>query len=68
MLRGSCSKVLSTQLANRVIYLYDNRDPMNQGHVFVFVIHFELTPFSDGQLSKVSARPAVFIWKNYCLK
>ena len=45
----------SVQLANRAIYLYDNRDPINQGHVFFFVFHFELIPFSNGQLSKVSA-------------
>ena len=48
------------QLANRAIYLCDHRDPINQGHVFFFLFHFELTPFSDGQLSKVTARPMVF--------
>ena len=51
------------QLANHAIYLCDNRDNINQGHVFFFVFHFELTPFSDGQLSKVSARPTVFNWE-----
>ena len=56
------------QLAYRAIYLCDNRDPINQGHAFCFVFHFELTPFSDGQLSKVSARPTVFNWNTYCLK
>ena len=46
-------------------YLCDRRDPINQGHVFFFVFHFELTRFSDGQLSKVSARPTVFNWEIY---
>ena len=56
------SRVPNSQvkLANRAIYLYDNRDSINQGHVFFFAFHFELTPFSDGQLSKVSVRPTVF--------
>ena len=45
--------------------LYDYCDLINQGHVF-FCIHFELTPFSNGQLSKVSARPAIFNWEKYC--
>ena len=44
---------------------YDNRYPINQGHVFFFVFHLELTPFSDGQLSNVSARPTVFNWEKY---
>ena len=57
----SCSKVLGT--ASKPC---DNRDHINQGHVFFFVFHFDLTPFSGGQLSKVSARPTVFNWKNYC--
>ena len=39
-------------MANRAIYLCDNRDPISQGHVFFFVFHFESTPFSDGHLSK----------------
>ena len=55
----------SVQLANCAIYLCDNRDPINQGHVFFFVFHFEVTPFSDGQLSKVSGRPTVFNWEIY---
>ena len=41
------------------------RQPINQGHVFFFVFHLELTPFSDGQLSNVSARPTVFNWEKY---
>ena len=53
------------QLANRAIYLCDNRDHINQGHVFFFVLHFELTAFSDDQLSKASARPAVFNREKY---
>ena len=53
------------QLTNRGIYVYDNRDPINQGHVFVFAFNFELTSFSDGQLTKVSARPTVFNWGKY---
>ena len=48
------------QLANRAIYLCGNRDPVNQGHVFFYVFHFEWISFSDDQLSKVSARPTVF--------
>ena len=65
--RQSCVPNSWVQLANRgIIYLYDNREPLNQGNVFFF--HFELTPFSDGQLSKVSARPTVFNWNTYCLK
>ena len=51
------------QLANPAIYLCDNRDPINQGYVFIFVFHFELTPFSDSQFSKVSARRTVFNWE-----
>ena len=43
----------------------DNRDHINQGHVFFFVLHFELAPFSDGQPSKVSARNTVFTWETY---
>ena len=35
-----------------------------KGMFSFLVFHFELIPFSDGQLSKVSARPTVFIWKN----
>ena len=35
------------------------------GNVFFFVCHFELTPFSGRQLSKVSARPTVFNWETY---
>ena len=35
---------------------------------FLFVFHFELTPFSDGQLSKVSARPTVFKLDKYCAR
>ena len=60
------SRVLKpqVQLAYRAIYLCDNRDPNNQGHAFFFVLNFELTSFSDGQLSKVSARPTVFNWEN----
>ena len=58
------SRVLKSQvqLANSAIYyLCDNRDPINQGHAFFFsVFHYELTPFSDSQISKVSARPTVF--------
>ena len=54
----------SAQLANRAMYLCDNRDHINKGHVFFLVFHFELTPFSDGQLSKVSGRPTVFNEKN----
>ena len=52
------------QLANRAIYLWDNRDTINQGQVLFFVFQFEVTPFSDGQLSKFSARPTVFNWEN----
>ena len=51
------------QLANRAIYLCDNRYPINQGHAFFLAFHFELTPFSDGQLSKNSARATVFTGK-----
>ena len=46
-------------LANRATYLRDNRGPVNQERVFFFVFHFELTPFSDGQLSKVSTQSIV---------
>ena len=59
----SFSKVFF-QLANRAIYLCDNRDHINQGSALLFVLQFELNPFSDGQLSKVSARPSIFNWKN----
>ena len=52
-------------LACRAIYLYDNRDPINQGHAFFFAFHFELTPFSDGQFSKVPAQTTVFNWEKY---
>ena len=65
--RQSRVSIFQVQLANRATYLYDNRDPIDRGHVFLFVFHFRLTPFSDGQLSKVSARPNVF-WETYCLK
>ena len=34
--------------------------PYQSRACFFFVFHFELTPFFHGQLSKVSARPAVF--------
>ena len=50
---------------NRAIYLYDNHDRINQGHVFIFVLQFELTSFSDGPLSKGSDRPTVFNWEKY---
>ena len=60
--RQSRVSIFQVQLANRATYLYDNRDPINQIHVFFFVFHFELTPFSDGQLPKASARPTVFNW------
>ena len=60
----SCSKVSSTA-GNHAIYLYDNHEPINLGHVFFLVFHFELAPFSDGQLSETSARPTVFNWENY---
>ena len=56
------------QLTNRGIYVYDNRDPINQGLVYFLSVHFELTPFSDGQLSNVSVRPPVFNWENDCLR
>ena len=55
----SCFNAL-VQLASRAIYLYDDRGPINQGRVFFFVFNFELTPFSDGQLTKGSARPTDF--------
>ena len=58
-------KVLSAADKPRNIYLGDNRDHSNQGHVFSFVLHFEVTPFSNGQLSKVSARLTVFNWEIY---
>ena len=47
----------SVQLANHAICLCDNREPINQGHVFFFVFHFDLTPSSDGQLSKFQLDP-----------
>ena len=56
------------ELANLVIYLYDNRDTINQGHVFFFIVHFDLIHSSDGQLSNVSARPTVINWKKNGLK
>ena len=37
-----------------------------KGTYFFFDFHFELTPFSDGQLSTVSARPTVFNWEKQC--
>ena len=40
----SCSKVLRP--ADKPCHHCDNRDPINQEHVFFFVFHFELTPFS----------------------
>ena len=45
--------------------LGDNRDHINKKHLFFFLFHFELTPFSDGQLSKVSARPIVINGEKY---
>ena len=63
--RPSHVSKFQVQLANRAIYLCDNRDPINQGHVVFLVFHVELTTFSDGQLSKVSARPTVFNWELY---
>ena len=56
------------QLAIRAMYFYDNRDPINQGHVLFFAFHFDLSPFSDGQLSKVSAQPTVFNGEICCLQ
>ena len=53
------SRVSKSQLANHAIYLCDNRDLINQGYAFFFVFHFKLTPFSDGQLSKVSTQSIV---------
>ena len=54
------------QVANRAIYLYDNRDPYQSRWCFLFrQSHFELALFSDGQLAKVSARPTVFGWENH---
>ena len=53
------------QLADRAIYLCENRDPIDQGHALFRVSHFELTPLSDGQLSKVAARPTIFNWEMY---
>ena len=53
-----CFKVLiAAGKVHYTVYLCDNRDPINQGHVLFSFIHFELTTFSDGQLPKVSARP-----------
>ena len=59
----SCLELLST-LANRAMFLYDNRDPINQGRVFFVVFHFELTPSSDGELPRVSARQTVLNWES----
>ena len=39
-----------------------------KGTYFFFDFHFELTPFSDGQLSTVSARPTVFNWEKYWVR
>ena len=47
--RQSRVPISKVQLANRAIYMYDNRDPINQGHVFFFVFHFGLTTFSEGE-------------------
>ena len=58
----SCSKVFSTDGKPRHIPLRQSR-PYQPRACFLFVFHFELTPFSDGQLSNVSARPTVFNWK-----
>ena len=62
--RQSRVRKSQVQLATRPKYQYDNRDPINHGHVFFFVFHFELAPFSDGQLSNVLARPIVFNWES----
>ena len=58
--RVSKSEVL---LANRAIYLCENRDPINQGHVcfFVFTSSWPLPPMASSQHlthpRQVSARP-----------
>ena len=59
------SKVFSAAGEPRYIPLRDNRDPINQEHVFFFVFHFELTFFLWWPALISSARPTVFNWKLY---
>ena len=65
----SCFKVSSAAGKPRYIPLRPSRPYQPRACCF-FIFHFELTPFSDGQISKVSARSTVFNWENYeyCLE
>ena len=52
------------QLANLAIYLCDNRDPMNRGHLFFFVFHFELTLCPTASSQKFQLEPPLSTGKN----
>ena len=56
--------VLSTAAKPRHIPLRQSR-PYQPREVFFSVFQFELAPFSDGQISRVSARPTAFYWEKY---
>ena len=60
MLPESCSK----ELANRAMYLCDNHDPINQGHVLFFVFQFELTLSPTASYQKFQLDPPFLTGKN----
>ena len=59
----SCFKVLSAAGKPRHIPLRQSR-PYHPRACFVFRLSLRVDVFSDGQLSKVSARSTVFSWEN----